>query len=1330
MRHVSIHALLISLLLAVTFAVKPVSASPAGSISGISLSASSVDFSTVRIDSTRQITVYIRNGGTSTLHISGIAFSGAAFSIASPIDSIAAGDSTAADINFKPTSPLNYADTMSITSDDSANPRLEVELTGQGDEVISLLPGPYSSSAPDTTDIEVRLAVALDPSTLSDSTVRVNGSYSGTDSSSSIQFDAGTMTLKWIPSKPFRKGELVTVTLTSKIKSMSGQPAFVPHGWIFQIGSQASSAIFSPVKSVPVPDGPTDIVAADFDNDGYVDLAVVSHNVDTLTVLRNEGNWNFVTVAKMACGFGATSVLAGDYNNDGKTDLVVTNENGQLIFFKNNGGFNFTQITVSAPGYLDYIIQGDYNGDGLIDLVAGSSPDVQTYDVIQNDGNFKFTVYTRSFLNYPSGLVTGDFDGDGDPDVAMDCSGLIVLRNDGSFNFTPTFSSVNGAMSAWDFFGHGRPDIVTGGYPYYFTLLRNLGYMQFQEDDNVFPAVGYSPSAEAPIDLDGDGVMDFAELSSSGLILLKNDGTKFSISAILSPPATAWNFTTADFDNNGTNDIAVVSINSDVISFYSNLPAYAGIKMSTTLLNFGRVQQDSSRSLMFTVSDTGSLALKIDTMFTSNAYFTVSPTSATIKPGDSLHVNVVFTPGAVDTFSDSLTLVSGDSVSRTVYCRLLGATFQIIADTVSPRMNDINVTRDTFTVHFTEPVVSSSLTPSAIKVNGSMSGPHNVSLSFDNSSGTLSIMPTGSLIAGEVVTVTLTSSISLGGGIPLISPFSWSFTMRTRAGTAKFEKMKDIPVGVYPRYICTADFNHDGVPDIAVSNSSSSGISLIRCSKHFSPVLVETIPIATYPADIAAGDMDGDGNMDIVAFTGGGITILKGDGNWHFTSNYIPVATGLEGISLADLDGDGRLDIVAGCFDNQDIIILRNDGNLKFTQIVLPYSAPQPIQISTGDFDNDGNIDILVSKGAGDNFLFLHNEGKMNFVPVPIPNISGYVQTMALADFNGDGRLDIAAEAPYMNSTKLLLNNGDLTFSVDYNASFNTDPLSLTAADFDNDGALDIATVNNGYSNTGSIYLNDSLQFKPSGTFPIVPGSQNMVSGDFLGDGSMDIAFVNQGSNSISWLVNRDSVGYDFSAQSLDFGKVKAGQTGKDTVTVFNTGILPLAVDTAFTRSGSFALSINRTSLVAGDSLYIPISFSPDSAGGFTDTLTVVLGTDSAVSVFLHGQGTPLTGIKKFGDDVPSEFALYQNYPNPFNPSTTIRFAVPGRSRVSITLYDILGRVVARLVDGDFTPGYYTYDLNAEGYASGVYFYRITATLNSDREQTSFTSTKKLLLLK
>ncbi len=90
--------------------------------------------------------------------------------------------------------------------------------------------------------------------------------------------------------------------------------------------------------------------------------------------------------------------------------------------------------------------------------------------------------------------------------------------------------------------------------------------------------------------------------------------------------------------------------------------------------------------------------------------------------------------------------------------------------------------------------------------------------------------------------------------------------------------------------------------------------------------------------------------------------------------------------------------------------------------------------------------------------------------------------------------------------------------------------------------------------------------------------------------------------------------------------------------------------------------------------------------------------------------------------EIPTKFALHQNYPNPFNPSTTISYDLPVRSRVKLSIYNILGQEVATLVNDEQEPGRYDVKFDASGLPSGVYFYTLQTPY--------FTKTNKMVLVK
>jgi hypothetical protein len=99
------------------------------------------------------------------------------------------------------------------------------------------------------------------------------------------------------------------------------------------------------------------------------------------------------------------------------------------------------------------------------------------------------------------------------------------------------------------------------------------------------------------------------------------------------------------------------------------------------------------------------------------------------------------------------------------------------------------------------------------------------------------------------------------------------------------------------------------------------------------------------------------------------------------------------------------------------------------------------------------------------------------------------------------------------------------------------------------------------------------------------------------------------------------------------------------------------------------------------------------------------------------------------GTDVPSTFALLQNYPNPFNPSTAIRYQLPVESRVTVSIYNLLGEKLETLVDGTENAGFKSVEWNAAKNGSGIYFYRLEAT-PAEGSGSTFLQVKKMLVVR
>jgi hypothetical protein len=144
----------------------------------------------------------------------------------------------------------------------------------------------------------------------------------------------------------------------------------------------------------------------------------------------------------------------------------------------------------------------------------------------------------------------------------------------------------------------------------------------------------------------------------------------------------------------------------------------------------------------------------------------------------------------------------------------------------------------------------------------------------------------------------------------------------------------------------------------------------------------------------------------------------------------------------------------------------------------------------------------------------------------------------------------------------------------------------------------------------------------------------------------------------------------------------------------------------------------------------IPLADLPDWGGveNMIDWTTPSLHVDqrqavgSGVVPFDPQDPCAGVGVGRQGS-VPTAFQLFQNYPNPFNPTTNIQFDLVNASQVSLKIFNVLGEVVATLVDGEaLSAGAHTYSFDGASLASGVYMYRLEAN--------GISSTRKMVLMK
>ena len=149
------------------------------------------------------------------------------------------------------------------------------------------------------------------------------------------------------------------------------------------------------------------------------------------------------------------------------------------------------------------------------------------------------------------------------------------------------------------------------------------------------------------------------------------------------------------------------------------------------------------------------------------------------------------------------------------------------------------------------------------------------------------------------------------------------------------------------------------------------------------------------------------------------------------------------------------------------------------------------------------------------------------------------------------------------------------------------------------------------------------------------------------------------------------------------------------------------ALNATYTFSGTFVVGVST------------ITASGDWSASFSNG--TYNGTGSASGTWTSSHLVTGVGDGQFVN-LPLANQLLQNYPNPFNPSTTIRYGLPNRSQVTLTVFNTLGQQVAQLINGEMEAGFHEVKFDGAELSSGVYFYRLQAVM--------YVETKKFVLTK
>jgi hypothetical protein len=364
-------------------------------------------------------------------------------------------------------------------------------------------------------------------------------------------------------------------------------------------------------------------------------------------------------------------------------------------------------------------------------------------------------------------------------------------------------------------------------------------------------------------------------------------------------------------------------------------------------------------------------------------------------------------------------------------------------------------------------------------------------------------------------------------------------------GDGTFQKHVDYPTGTGSVSIVVADLNHDGRPDLAVTNicsdpscvASSVSILLGKGDGTFQA----HVDYATGPGALGAavGDLNGDGKADLVTadyFDAVSVLLGKGDGTFQtHVDNFLSCLPDSnlcapETVAIADFNGDHKLDLAAADYFGMRVSIFlgNGDGTFQPQSDQLKFLLSNPSMIAAADLNGDGNIDLVVndqSNNIADAIAVLPGKGDGTFTQ-KLGYRTGVIGggdtpcSIAIADFNGDQKLDIANCNDGGNSVTVVLGNGDETFS--YTRAWGTGdaPRGIAVGDFNGDGKEDIAATNQ-LDNTVSVLLGNG-----DGTFYSRPDADWFAGvipavADFNGDGKVDLLTSGGVYNTLSLMLGK-----------------------------------------------------------------------------------------------------------------------------------------------------------------------------------------------------------------
>jgi len=425
-------------------------------------------------------------------------------------------------------------------------------------------------------------------------------------------------------------------------------------------------------------------------------------------------------------------------------------------------------------------------------------------------------------------------------------------------------------------------------------------------------------------------------------------------------------------------------------------------------------------------------------------------------------------------------------------------------------------------ITFNEAVNITTVNENTFLVFGRWSGVMSGEISFSNSDTVIRFLPNRPFFYGEQITVRLTSSIENNTSNSLTNGFAYNYWIKTLPASLNVTIKTTIPMRLngetfiqcYGAY--AGDVNNDEYSDLTVINENSNDIRVLLNdgTGNYNNFTVFDMPNANKPSTNEGADFNHDGITDLAigSTQNNNTSIFIGNTNTIFEDEIgYEADNGVRGLTVLDFNGDGWDDIATANRIASNISLLTNDGTGNFnTAINIDTGVSSETAIVAADLNNDGFIDLIVGGYTSDNIVTLLNDGTGNFTITDVTSISGSPWMITAGDFNNDSNVDIASANSSSSEVSILFGdgNGNLTLNNEY--SVGAFPLAIDVGDIDGDGDLDFISSN--FSGTNfTLYENDGTgNYINQITYPSVQAGSCTILHDRDNNGSLDITFIDE----------------------------------------------------------------------------------------------------------------------------------------------------------------------------------------------------------------------------